>query len=327
MDITVAITTFNEDDYLDRLLEDLAHQNCSLSFEIILVEAGEYDNDRAKRFLGHYGENLVFHHHPGLSRTKSLNLICNTARGDLIVRLDGRSHVDSDYLMNIYNLSIESGAENVGGVMTPIGLNEEQMIIAAIMKHPLSFGGAKARRSVFRGFADSVYLGAFRKNISKGGEEWFDTTHPAISEDSDLNYRIRKNGGKIFIDSSIVVWYRTRGTLTKFFKLCFNYGVGRGLFIIKHRVFSAYRQLAPPLSFAFYLFLLVLGLFQPLAWGFLLFFVSLYLSIILVVSFRIASGAKEFTTLALGFIGCHVFWTFGLLYSPVIFSSDLRNAR
>ena len=327
MEITVAVTTFNEGEYLDSLLSDLSRQNCSLLFEIVLVEAGDYDIERARKYLGQHSGKLVFHHHPRLSRTKSLNFIFDTAKGDLIVRLDARSHVNSEYLMDIYRLSIESGAENVGGVMKPIGSIDVQSFIADIMKHPLSFGGARARQLNFSGFADSVYLGAFRKSKCNYGKEWFDSTHARISEDSDLNYRIRKNGGHIFLDSSIIVEHYPRENLNKFFRLCFNYGVSRGLFMLKHRFFTAYRQLVPPFSFLIAVLLLVFGFLNPTAFVLLLLLIALYLIVILIVSLSISKSTKQFITSILGLIGCHFFWTTGLLFAPFIFAKDLHNAH
>ena len=327
MKITVAITTFNEGAYLDGLLQDLSRQNFSENFEIILVEAGSYDFERAKRNVGRHAAKLVFHHLDGLDRTHALNFIFDTAQGDLIVRLDARSHINSDYLTSIYALSIDSGAENVGGVMKPIGRTMSQLIIAKIMSHPLSFGGARARRSNFSGLADSVYLGAFRKNICNHGDEWFDSTHPKISEDSDLNYRIRRNGGKVFVDSAIVVEHYPREDLKKFYRLCFNYGVGRGLFVIKHRLFSAYRQLVPPLSVFIFLFLALLGFFNPLANLLLLFLVSFYAGMVFFVSFQISRDLIQIAKLFIGFVGCHVFWSAGLIFSPVVYLKDLRHAK
>ncbi len=327
MKITVAITTFNEGAYLDSLLQDLSQQNFSENFEIILVEAGNYDLERAKRNLGGHGDKLAFHHLIGISRTHALNFIFDTAQGDLIVRLDARSHINSDYLTSIYALSIDSGAANVGGVIKPIGRTVNQSIIAKIMSHPLSFGGARARRSNFSGLADSVYLGAFRKNICDYGDEWFDSTHPKISEDSDLNYRIRRNGGKVFVDSAIVVEHYPREDLKKFFKLCFNYGVGRGVFVIKHRLFSAYRQLVPPLSLFIFLILALLSFFNPLVSLLLLFLVLFYAGMIFFVSLRISKNLMQINKLFIGFVGCHVFWTAGLIFSPVVYLKDLGHAK
>ena len=325
MDITLAITTYNEGYYLDGLLNDISAQKCKLNFEIILVEAGNYGIDRANAYLGDVSEKLIYIHKPKLSRTESLNLIFALAKGSLIVRLDARSHIDQNYLENIFSLALETGAENVGGVMAPIALDDKQAIITEIMKSPFSFGGGKSRNSKYRGYADSVYLGAFRKDRCKYGQEWFDSRHPKISEDSDLNYRIRKNGGKIFIDSSIVVKHYPRETLVKFYKLCFNYGVGRGLFIIKHRIFSAYRQLVPPISLISAISLLIFGLFYLPAIYLLMGLFAFYLMIILIAAISISKNIGQFTMAYMGFVGCHICWTTGLLISPYVYRQDLAR--
>jgi succinoglycan biosynthesis protein ExoA len=325
MDVSVAITTYSEGDYLDRLLKDLADQKCGLNFEIILVEAGNYNIDRAHACLGSLSDKLIFINKPKLSRTEALNLIFQLAKGNLIVRLDARSHVDPNYLEDIFSLAKETGAENVGGVMAPIALDEKQAMIAEIMKSPFSFGGGKSRNSKHCGYADSVYLGAFQKDRCIYGEEWFDSRHPKISEDSDLNYRIKKNGGKIFIDSSIVVEHYPRESLARFFKLCFNYGVGRGLFIIKHRIVSGYRQLVPPISLITTLSLLVFGIFYPPSMYLLMGLLIIYFMIISLVAVSISKNIRQLPMAVMGFLGCHVFWTTGLLISPYVYRQDHKR--
>jgi len=178
MDVGVAITTYSERDYLDRLLKDLAAQKCGLNFEIILVEAGNYDIDRAHACLGDLSDKLIFIYKSKLSRTEYLNLIFQLAKGSLTVRLDAGSHIDHNYLADIFSLVIETGAENVGGVMAPLALDDKQAIIAEIMKSPFSFGARKSGKAKYRGYADSVYLGAFRKDKFIFGDEWFDSKHP-----------------------------------------------------------------------------------------------------------------------------------------------------
>ena len=265
IDVSIAITTYNEGEYHDFILSDIARQEIGdLKIEILLLEAGKYDEARAKQHLGRLSERLIFIQAPGLSRTASLNQLFEMAKGNLIVRLDARSHIDKHYFQKIYALSRDSGAENVGGVMAPIGRTSDQQLIAEIMRHPLSLGGGKSRNIAYRGYADSVYLGAFNKKKCRIDGKWFDDIHPKISEDSDLNFRLRKNGGKIFADSSIVVEHFPREDLKRIFKLCFNCGVGRGLFIIKHRVISAYRQLAPPIAALAFATLTIAGFFNIL---------------------------------------------------------------
>ena len=326
MDISVAITTYSEGEYLDSLLSDLERQDIDdLQIEIIILEAGNYTISRATKHLGAMTGRLNFINRPGLSRTESLNYIFKMAKGQVIVRLDARSHISATYLKDIFKLSMDTGAENVGGVMVPIGRTKKQELVANIMKHPLSLGGAKSRNQSYRGIADSVYLGAFNKEKCVFGDEWFDSKHPKISEDSDLNYRLRLNGGKVFVDSAIKVEHFPRESLGKFFRLCLNYGVGRGLFIIKHRVFSAYRQVVPPLAFATTITLLIAGFYYPPLHYTLALMIVAYSIIITLAAYRFSKGFSRTVLVALGFAGCHLFWTIGLIISPFVYRRDLIN--
>ena len=326
IDITVVVTTFNEGEYLDSLLSDLGKQEIGgLRVEILLLEAGSYDESRAKKNLGEMCGVLSFLHSPGLSRTEALNHLFEKAKGSLIVRLDARSHVGNDYLRRIYELSRDSTAENVGGVMAPIGCSDEQQLIADIMRHPLSFGGGKSRNLSYRGYADSVYLGAYNKEKCVFGSKWFDHIHPKISEDSDLNYRLRANGGKVFVDSSIIVEHYPRENLKKFFKLCYNYGVGRGLFVLKYRAFSAHRQLAPPLAVGLLILFFIIGFYLKFFFYLAFVFICIYLAILVYAAVGLRKSLRLTFTAIVGFFGCHFFWTTGLLVSPLIFRRDVLN--
>jgi glycosyltransferase involved in cell wall biosynthesis len=326
--VSIVITTFNENEYLDSLLKDISRQKLNnLELEIILLEAGSYPKQRATQHLGELASHLKFINIPNLSRTKSLNKLFNTAQGELIIRLDGRSHIKPNYIQQIVELSSRTGAENVGGVMAPIGKTPSQKLIADVMKHPFSFGGAKFRSLSYSGLVDSVYLGAFRRHHCKFGYSWFDEVHPGISEDSDLNYRIRKSGGRVYMDSSIVVEYFPRENLKRFFKLCFNFGVGRGLFIWKHRDVAATRQLVPVLAFFLAFGLSVVGFWVPICHQLLLFLVLIYI-ILLTLSALSLRKTFLFTLKGLvGFLGCHFYYTLGLLVSLHHYLRDIKKYR
>ena len=320
-DISVVITTFTEGPYLDSLLGDISAQVLyDLSVEIILLEAGDYSEDRAKVYLGGLCDCLTYIHAPGMLRTRALNKIFELAKGKIIVRLDARSHVDNYYLRNIWNLSSSKESENVGGVMKPIGLTQDQQLIADIMMHPVAFGGGKSREIGYSGYVDSVYLGAF--NVAKCKRiisEWFDDSHPHISEDSDLNFRIRMAGGKVYLDSSIVVEHYPRENLSRFFRLCFNYGIGRGVFLLKNRKASAYRQLIPPIALLVTLAVACLSFLYHEFFYIFLFLTSTYVALVGYVAFSFKKNLHLTCKAFLGLIGCHLFWTFGLITSPKIF--------
>jgi succinoglycan biosynthesis protein ExoA len=320
--VSVIITTFNEGEYLDRILEDLAAQDCSgLDLEILLLEAGQYPVERARKHLGPLAERLVFVCAPSLPRTCALNTLIRQARGDLIVRLDARSHIAPDYLRRVSELSQRTGADNVGGVQVPVGLTQEQALIAKVMTSPFALGGAKFRRSSYQGDADSVYLGAFNAN-KIAFDAWFDEDHPLISEDSDLNFRIRQAGGRVHIDSSILVEHYPRETLRRFFRLCYNYGVGRGLFVIKHRTFSAVRQLVLPAAALAALLLLAAGFAVPFLHALLATGLAIYALLLLWGATTVTSEARNIPKVFCALAGCHVFWTLGLVLSPLQYRRD-----
>jgi hypothetical protein len=207
--------------------------------------------------------------------------------------------------------------------MWPIGESEGQKIVAQLMKSPYVFGGARFRKLDFKGEAETVYLGAFRKR-DVPFVKWYDSIHPKMSEDSDLNYRLRLLGKKVIIDSSIIAYHYPRENLAKFFRLCFNYGVGRGLFLLKHKSLLAPRQFLFVACALVFLGAAVAALLNPFFIGMFLCMAVAYgaSALVLGLSQKTSLGYKfEFSV---GLIGAHLFWLGGLLYSPIQYLKDLR---
>ena len=320
--ISVFITSCNEEKYLNKLLHDIEKQKFG-NFEILLLEAGKNQENQARESLKSRASSLKYFHQPGATRTYSLNQLIAKASGDLLIRLDARTHIEDSYIRKVVELSETTGVANVGGIMWPVGESCDQQVIAELMKSPWVFGGGKFRKAGFRGEAETVYLGAFRRrDITLS--EWYDSKHPQISEDSDLNYRLRKLGKKVFIDSSIVAYHYPRENLSKFFRLCFNYGLGRGLFILKHKTFLAPRQfifVTGALGFA------VLGgasLLSPFCKNLVFLLIVIYFGFVLVLSFeqKVPFGHRKL--FFLGIMGAHVCWLGGLLSSPIQYFKDVR---
>ena len=322
--ISVIVTNFRDNFYLNKLLLDLSKQDFDKKkLEILLLDAGNYQEKEAKKWLGPLKNNLRFWNVSNLPRTSSLNFLIKNSKANLIVRLDSRSHISKHYLSQIYKLSTETKAANVGGSLKPVGLNFNQNMIAKIMQHPLSFGGAKFRSLNYRGEVDSLYLGAFNKKLIPKGS-WFDEELVKISEDSDLNYRIKKSNQKIILDSSIVVEYYPRESLKSFFKLCYNYGLSRGLFLIKHKTVSAFRQLVLPLGLLLICMLFYIGFIIQLAHEFLLLLILIYVSVLCGISYKLSNTMKESLFIFPGFLGCHFFWTIGF-FSALIYFKQYKN--
>ena len=323
MDASIVISSMNGGGLLECLLFDIKSQDLrGLDVEVLLLEAGTRDEQLETQKLGEAITRYRFYHRPGLSRTAALNFLFNEAQSNLIIRLDVRSHINTDYIKSIIKLSRSTKASNVAGVMKPVGVGEIQSQIADIMCHPLCFGGAKFRNQRYCGPVETAYLGAFNKDLCVIEGEWFSSDHPRISEDSELNYRIRSLGQTIWMDSQIVVQYRPRETYPAFFKLCYNYGVGRGLFVIKHRVFTAYRQLVPLACMLSVIIGLIGGLWFPAIYPVIVLGVLSYLAICIRAAWNVRPQIGKAMLICSGFIGCHLFWTLGFIASAGVCVTD-----
>src|SRR5205807_4685050 len=84
----------------------------------------------------------------------------------------------------------------------------------------------------------------------------FDDSVPVISEDSDINQRIRESGGIVYLNTAICARYYPRETLEGLWRLYFHYGGARAGNLLKHGNLTAWRQWVPP---AFVILLGVLG--------------------------------------------------------------------
>ena len=66
--LSVILTSFNESHHLDRILQDLAKQSYpDEKFELLILEAGEKNEDRVREKLGNRQSLLKYYHVPALS--------------------------------------------------------------------------------------------------------------------------------------------------------------------------------------------------------------------------------------------------------------------
>jgi hypothetical protein len=179
---------------------------------------------------------------------------------DIIVRLDGHAIVDNEYIKNAVKTLLDTGADNVGGLMSAQGTNSFEKSVAAAMTSKFGVGNAPFHVGGKSGEVDTVYLGTFRKSaLQRVG--YFDESF-IRAQDWEMNYRIRKTGGKIWFNPDLVVTYRPRKNLRELAKQYFEYGQWRKQVTKTYPETVSLRYLAPPIT--------VCGLFA----GFLLVLIS-----------------------------------------------------
>ncbi|HWC64859.1 MAG TPA: glycosyltransferase, partial [Thermoanaerobaculia bacterium] len=173
-----------------------------------------------------------------------MNRAIAVARGDVVVRVDGHTIVDPDYVRQCVSALRRSGAQNVGGRMTAVGEGAFARAVAAATSSRFGVGGARFHYSGREEWVDTVYMGAWPKSVldALGG---FDP-EMVRDQDDELNYRLRERGGRILLCPLIRSRYFNRPTVRSLARQYFQYGWWKVRVMQKHPRQMRPRQFAPP---------------------------------------------------------------------------------
>ena len=244
--VSVIIPVLNEERFLKQSVQAILNQNYSGQFEIILALGPSKDqtNFIAQELAKDQRIKLV--ENPSGRTASALNNAIKNSNFDIIVRLDGHAIVDSSYIKNAVKTLVESGADNVGGLMKAEGTNAFEKSVAAAMTSKFGVGNAPFHVGGKSGEVDTVYLGTFRKSaLERVG--YFDESF-IRAQDWEMNYRIRKTGGKIWFNPDLVVSYRPRKNILQLAKQYFEYGQWRKQVTKTYPETVSMRYLAPPVT-------------------------------------------------------------------------------
>ncbi len=255
--VSVIVPILNEEKYIEKFLNSILEQDYPKeNLEIILVDG--MSTDKTREIIKSYAEKFSFMKLVDNEKKTvqyALNLGIENSSGEYIVRMDAHAWYAKDYVSKCIEYLKKTNAENVGGPTIVKGKTRVQNVIAAAYSCPFALGGSSHYKSDFEGYADTVSWGSFRRDylVSIG---MYDESMPR-SEDDDLNFRIAKSGGKIFITPKIKSEYYPKETFSKLFKQYFEYGVWKIALIKKHGKPPRITQFIP---MVFVLFLVGFGL-------------------------------------------------------------------
>jgi succinoglycan biosynthesis protein ExoA len=296
--VSVVIPVRDAEHHLPSCLEQLRQQDYPHDrLEVIVVDGLSRDAtvQIAESYdLGRISRRIVCC--PSIGRSQGMNAGIRAARGEAICRLDARTRIDSNYISLCVQTLQATGAANVGGLQVPEGDLPTQKAIGLAMTHPFGVGNAQFRIATTSGYVDTVYLGFFRRAIfEKVG--YFDEQANIISEDSDLNQRIRAAGERIYLNTALRARYHPRESLCSQFLLYFRYGGARGGNMRKHGNLTSVRQIAAPGLIAAIVLLPVAGWWTSLAWYVWLAIILAYLLTNLGVSAALARKNRRYDLL------------------------------
>ena len=264
--VSILLPVLNEAPFIDACVESLRAQDYEGSIEIVVADGGSTDGTAERLRALHDEGTVVLVDNPDTRQWSGLNRAAAVATGDVLVRVDGHSTYEPDYVRaSVVGLD-ESGATAVGGRMIPESDTPVGRAIASAMASPWAVGPARYRHQQHRSEVDTVYLGAFRRADFERLGGYRDL--PGVAEDADLYYRWRRQGASIVLDPAIRSTYRPRDTWQALARQYFRYGWGKADMVYANHELPSWRPLAPlalVVGLMAAIFLAVVGVWWPLA--------------------------------------------------------------
>jgi len=231
---SIVVPTLNEENYISYCLNSILEQNYDPELiEVIVVDGNS--TDKTIPIIKQYQEkypNIKLFFNPERKTPISLNIGIKNASGDVAVILGAHATIDKDFIRYNNHYMIEKNVKVTGGTQYNVGLTVKQKLIGIVMQMPFAMASAEYRWSKKEQFVDTVVYAAYKKEIFD--EVGYFEENFTISEDAEINWRIRRAGYKIYYSPKIISYYYPRSSLAKFIKQMFRYGILRVNVLKKH---------------------------------------------------------------------------------------------
>lgn len=223
--VSVIMPVYNEESYIEQCVDSLLEQDYPRKdMEWIFVDGMSKDRtvELLERRQREYPEMIVIKKNPDKTVPYAMNIGIAAARGKYIVRLDAHAEYAPDYIRKCVFYLDTTDADNVGGVLETKAKNDFGETIAKMLSTKFGVGNSQFRTNGNSGYVDTVPFGAFRREVF---EKWGGYDERLTrNQDNEMNYRIRKNGGKIYMAQDIRLTYYCRDTVKGICKMGFQNG-------------------------------------------------------------------------------------------------------
>ena len=243
--MSVVMPVLNEERHLATAVAQILATDYPGPVEVVLGLGPSRDRtDAVAADLAAHDARIRLVDNPTGRTSAALNAAIGAASHDIIVRVDGHALIPPDYLGTAVATLLETGADNVGGVMGARGETDFERAVAAAMTSWFGVGGAAFHIGGQAGPALTVYLGCFRRSalVRVGG---FDESM-IRAQDWELNHRIRETGGLVWFTPDLHVTYRPRDSVRALAKQYWQYGRWRREVTRRHPETVSPRYLAAP---------------------------------------------------------------------------------
>lgn len=258
-EVLIVVPTLNEAQGIKACLHSLLTGDPRLALaDLVVVDGGSHDSTRQiVRAMATQFANIRQIDNPARLQSAGINAAVAryaTPEHLVLLRADAHAIYPPGYAMQAADLLMTRGCASVVVPMDSRGTGCFQRAAAWIVDTPLGSGGSAHRGGRASGPVDHGHHAAMRL-------DWFCRVggyDPRFShnEDAELDLRLRRAGGDIWLAADLRLDYAMRPTMRKLARQYWNYGRGRARTVMKHRIRPRARQIAPALN----LLLLLAGL-------------------------------------------------------------------
>lgn len=261
--VSVIVPCFNEVDYIEDFVSNVYSQDYK-NIQVIVADGNSDDGTLALlHALCDDYESLEIVDNQAKIVSSGLNLAIQRSLGSIIVRFDVHTAYDVSYISEVVKLLRTGDYDCIGGawnIFVPdYGVARG---IALSFRSYLGSGGALSRDSGYSGLVDTVYLGAWPKDVfDKYG--YFDEAL-VRNQDDEFCLRIKLGGGRVYQSSKIKSKYFGRKTFTKLANQFYQYGFWKPHVILKHKAVASIRHLFPTTMVVLFSVLVVMSFYNSL---------------------------------------------------------------
>ena len=315
--LSVVIPMRNEGKSITHCLDSVLAQDYPAERLEVIVVDGESTDDSLAVLRG-YGPRISVLCNPARIVPTAMNIGIRAARGEIIARVDAHTVLAPDYMRIGVETLQRTAADNVGGPMHSVGGGPWGDAVALAMASRFGIGAyfhfASTDREV-----DTVYMGMYPRRVLEH-IGLFDE-ELVRNQDDELNYRLRKAGGRIFLTTRMQSRYQNRQSLRTLGRQFFQYGLWKVRVLQKHPRQMSVRQFVPPLLVAAVIVAAAMSIWSTAGVWLLAAVLGAYAVAVSLAGALTAGarGAAMWARLVATFATMHVSWGTGFLLGLVRF--------
>ncbi|MGX5681460.1 glycosyltransferase family 2 protein [Schumannella luteola] len=243
--VSYVMPVLNEVEHIEAAVRSLTAQDYEGPFEIVLALGPSVDGtNEVIAELSREDPRIRAIPNEAGSTPSGLNVAIRASTYPVVIRVDAHSVLPTDYTRVAVRTLLETGADNVGGIMKAEGRTPFEKAVAHAYGSPEGLGGTQHHVGGKAGPAETAYLGVFQRHRLvevglfdegiKRGQDW------------ELNRRLRATGGTVWFTPELQVVYRPRSSLRKLVRQFVATGIWRGELARRFGTANSLRYFVPP---------------------------------------------------------------------------------